>query len=217
MVRHCEAMGNVKRLFQGSSDFDISELGAIQLEFLSKRFQNTPIDRIYSSPLKRAVKTAEAIAKNKGIPVETLDGLKELHGGIVEGKPFAEVFGSDAALADTWDNHPQDFAPEGGETMKSAYKRIWETVKEIAKSNKDKTVVCTSHGGVIRCLSCRLKYGDINRLKDVAWSENTAVSLIEFDSSLNPSIIYLNNHTHLPEEYLNQKTRLAAFMKGSAK
>ena len=76
MVRHCEAMGNVKRLFQGSSDFDISELGAIQLEFLSKRFQNTPIDRIYSSPLKRAVKTAEAIAKNKAYPLKPSTGPK---------------------------------------------------------------------------------------------------------------------------------------------
>ena len=40
MVRHCEAMGNVKRLFQGSSDFDISEIGAKQLEYLKNRFKN---------------------------------------------------------------------------------------------------------------------------------------------------------------------------------
>ncbi|MBR6533831.1 MAG: histidine phosphatase family protein, partial [Clostridia bacterium] len=40
LVRHCEAYGNLNRLFQGVSDFDISEMGAKQLEFLKKRFEN---------------------------------------------------------------------------------------------------------------------------------------------------------------------------------
>ena len=39
-VRHCEALGNVMRIFQGSSDLDITEDGAKQLEYLEKRFQN---------------------------------------------------------------------------------------------------------------------------------------------------------------------------------
>ena len=39
MVRHCEAMGNVKRLFQGSTDLDISETGEKQLEYLNRRFE----------------------------------------------------------------------------------------------------------------------------------------------------------------------------------
>ena len=39
-VRHCEAMGNVMHIFQGVSDFDISEIGKKQLEFLKKKFDN---------------------------------------------------------------------------------------------------------------------------------------------------------------------------------
>ena len=47
MIRHCEAMGNVARVFQGTSDFDISETGAIQLEYLKERFKDIHIDKIY--------------------------------------------------------------------------------------------------------------------------------------------------------------------------
>jgi broad specificity phosphatase PhoE len=45
-VRHCEAEGNVKRIFQGLTDLDISELGAKQLKLLEKRFENIPLDKI---------------------------------------------------------------------------------------------------------------------------------------------------------------------------
>ena len=40
LVRHCEAMGNHKRLFQGSTDSDVSEIGFKQLEYLKKRFKS---------------------------------------------------------------------------------------------------------------------------------------------------------------------------------
>ena len=46
MVRHCEAMGNVKRLFQGSTDLDISETGEKQLEYLKRRFEEIKLDRV---------------------------------------------------------------------------------------------------------------------------------------------------------------------------
>ncbi len=215
IIRHCEAMGNVLRIFQGSSDLDISELGKVQLKYLEERFNGIPLDRIYSSPLKRAIKTAEAVKGIKNIDVEAHEGLIELHGGVVEGKPFAEAFNSIEGLADTWDNHPQDFAPEGGEPMRHAYERIWNTVKQIAEENKGKAVALASHGGVIRCLLCRLLKDDIKELKNVNWSENTAVSLIEFDDSLNPKVIFWNDYSHLPDEFVNRKSRLASFAKGS--
>lgn len=217
IIRHCEAMGNVLRVFQGSSDLDISELGKVQLKYLEERFNAIPLDRIYSSPLKRAIKTAQAVAGVKNIEIEVREGLKELYGGVVEGKPFVEAFNAVPGLADTWDNHPQDFAPEGGETMRHAYDRIWNTVKLIAEQNPDKTVALTSHGGVIRCLMCRLLKGDINELKNIEWCENTGVTLIEFDDSLKPSVVFFNDCSHLPEEFVNRKSRLASFMKGNAK
>ena len=212
IVRHCEAMGNVLRIFQGSTDLDISELGKVQLKFLEERFNAIPLDRIYSSPLKRAQKTAEAIKGAKNLEVENLSGLTELYGGIVEGKPFKEAFNSIEGLADIWDNHPEDFAPDGAEPMRNAYERIWYTIYDIAKENKDKVVAISSHGGVIRCLMCRLSKGNIKELKSIDWCENTGVSLIEFDDNLKPTVVFYNDYSHLPEKFVNRKTRLASFM-----
>ena len=53
-VRHCEATGNLNRTFQGSTNTDITDLGAKQLEKLSERFKEISLDKIYSSPLLRA-------------------------------------------------------------------------------------------------------------------------------------------------------------------
>ncbi len=217
LIRHCEAMGNVLRIFQGTTDLDISELGAKQLKFLEKRFENIHIDRIFSSPLIRTQKTAKAIVGNKNLEIEILDSIIELNGGVVEGRPFVEAFNEIEGLADTWNNHPQDFAPENGEEMRHAYERIWNTVQEIASKNKGKTVACATHGGVLRCLHCRLIYGNIDNLKDTPWSENTAVTLLEFDDKFNLNVKFYNDISHLPEEYVNRKSRIVSKIGGDNK
>ncbi len=212
-VRHCEALGNKNRLFQGVSDFDISEMGKKQLEFLKKRFESIEIDKVYSSPLTRAYKTGLAVKGEKDIPIEKCDGLIELDGGIVEGKPFAETFSAMPDLADAWDSHPQDFHPQGGESMRHAYERIFETVKNLAKENKGKSIACTTHGGVTRCLMCRIMFGSIEKLKDTPWTDNTAIAKILVDDKGNLTLEYYNDAKHLPEEYLPKRNRVSEYMK----
>ena len=210
LIRHCEAMGNLKRVFQGSTDCDISETGAKQLEYLKERFKNIRLDAIYSSPLIRARKTAEAAAFGKGLEIITRQNLTELNGGVLEGRPFQEEFNSIAGLADTWNNHPQDFAPEGGEAMRNAYVRIYEEITELVRINRGKTVAAVSHGGVLRCLMCRVLYNDINRLKDVPWCENTAVTLLKIDDSDKIGVEFFNDYSHVPPEYMPKRSRIVS-------
>lgn len=210
LIRHCEAMGNLKRVFQGSTDCDISETGAKQLEYLKERFKNIRLDAIYSSPLIRARKTAEAAAFGKGLEIITRQNLTELNGGVLEGRPFQEAFNSIAGLADTWNNHPQDFAPEGGEAMRNAYVRIYDEITELVRINRDKTVAAVSHGGVLRCLMCRVLYNDINRLKDVPWCENTAVTLLKIDDSDKIGVEFFNDYSHVPPEYMPKRSRIVS-------
>lgn len=217
LVRHCEAIGNVLRIFQGSTDLDISELGAKQLEFLEKRFENIPLDRVLSSPLLRTQKTAKAIIGKKDIEFEIYNDIIELHGGVVEGRPFQEAFNEIEGLADTWNNHPEDFAPQNGEPMRHAYERIWNAVCTVARENKDKTVALSTHGGVLRCLFSRLLNGSIEKLKDTPWCENTAVSLLEFDDNFNCKVVFYNDFSHLPEEFVNRKSRIVSKIDGDKK
>lgn len=208
IVRHCEAIGNVKQLFQGHTDLDITALGIKQLECLAERFKNIPIERIYSSPLIRARKTAEAVASGCGASITEDSGLTEVNCGDMDGKPFSEIFGKNPVMNEIWLEHPQDFAPEGGEKMTDAYERIWNTVKRIAAENRGKKAVCATHGGVIRCLNCRLLKNDINRLREIPFADNTAVTLIEFDDEMKPSLAYCNDISHLPEALRNANSRV---------
>ena len=211
LVRHCEAVGNQMRLFQGSINTDITELGGKQLEFITERFKDIPIDAIYTSPLFRAQKTAFAVMGDRFMNVKIENDLREINAGIYDGKPFLEAFNSNKEMGDAWYNHPEDFAPEGGERMRDAYERIYNVIVKIAEENPDKTVAVALHGGVIRCLMARLLFGSIEKLNDVTWAENTAVALITYENG-EFNVEFRNDTSHLPEGYLPVRNRLSSFM-----
>lgn len=208
VVRHCETMGNVNHIFQGHTDMEISELGAKQLKELEKRFKNIHIDRVFSSPLPRAKKTGLSIIGDKIIQLELDEGLIEINGGEIEGKDFFKYFEDHPDFKDMWMNHTENFAPKDGEKMTDAYDRIWNAVLRIAKENKGKDIACASHGGVLRCLLCKLIHNDITKLSSVSNVGNTAISLIEFDDDWNYTLRFGNDFSHLTPELLNTKSQI---------
>ncbi len=73
LLRHGESEGNLKQLFQGQLDYPLSESGKRQAAVLARRWQleEASFDRIVASPLSRAQETAEIIAAQLGLAVET--------------------------------------------------------------------------------------------------------------------------------------------------
>ncbi len=204
IIRHCETKANAEKRLQGHIDIDINELGAKQLQALTERFKSIDIDVVFTSPLLRAKKTAEAVAKNKNIPINALDSLIELNCGDYEGMPYAEIGKKIPDFFDIWFNHPWDFAPENGEKMTDAYERIWQAVTDIYKSHKDQNVAIVTHGGIIRCLLCKALKNDITKLCEIPFSENTAVSLLKFSNNMKCDVVYFNDSSHLSQELKNK-------------
>jgi broad specificity phosphatase PhoE len=199
LIRHAEAEGNIKRIFQGHYDGDISENGELQLERLRGRCKSLHFDAVFSSPLRRAYSTAQAAAYHQKLPVTTLDGLKEINGGCWEGclwDDFPHLYPEQNRL---WVNEPWNFQTEGGEPMRAVYNRVWETVIGIAKENEGRSLCVVSHGCAIRNFLCRAMGRPIEELNSVPWCDNTAVSIIDFDEELAPCIVLLNDATHLDE------------------
>ncbi|MDD2839594.1 MAG: histidine phosphatase family protein [Rickettsiales bacterium] len=91
LFRHGETDWNIKKLPQGESDNPLNENGLRQAEECSNFLKNFELDIIYSSPLKRALKTAEIVAKKLNINVKICQDLKAPSLGIVEGKTKAEL------------------------------------------------------------------------------------------------------------------------------
>jgi broad specificity phosphatase PhoE len=63
-LRHGESLWNIKNLCQGQKDIELSENGLKEAEAFALKFANFPIDYICTSPLSRALKTAEIIKKH---------------------------------------------------------------------------------------------------------------------------------------------------------
>ena len=203
LIRHCEAVGNKERIFQGTYDGDVSDFGKIQLEYLALRMRNEPIDFIYSSSRKRAFATANAINKYKNLDIVVDDAVIEINAGDWEGKQFADfpvLFPEESRL---WDNEPHKFIAPNGEKMLDVYNRMVNFVKEKSVEHKNKNIVIASHGCAIRNLMCWVKNKPFDELNDIQWYANTAVNIFEVDDELHPHLLKENDISHLPEEMRN--------------
>ena len=199
VVRHAEAAGNIQRIFQGQVDSDISENGALQLEYLKARFAKTPFDVIYSSPLKRAYKTAQAVNAAQGLPIHTRADLMEICAGDMEEKPFARLPELYPKEWHDWDEEPWNYDPPHGESMRQLYARISAAYEDILRLHAGQRIVIVSHGCAIRNLTCYLKGLPVEQLQTIGWADNTSVMKIRREGGRD-RILYERDISHLSAE-----------------
>ncbi|MDE2670032.1 MAG: histidine phosphatase family protein [Chloroflexota bacterium] len=149
LVRHGESEGNVEGLIQGQLDKPLTDLGHVQAKAVAERLRaDGGIDRIVTSPLSRALQTAEAIASALDLPVTTDDRLMEYDFGELSGltaREVAERYPGWSWLIDGADT-PRDMLP-GEEGWPSFDARIAEAFADLM-ALEGQTVVVT-HGGAI--------------------------------------------------------------------
>ena len=140
IVRHCQAEGNLKRFFQGSIDTDITELGEKQIEKVAELLSGEPIEVMYSSPKKRAMKTAEGINIYHKLPIKTDDEIVEIDAGDWEGVLLTDIEKIYPEQMDNWRNDPAKFHAPNGESMAEVYERVKKALLRIVSENKDAPV-----------------------------------------------------------------------------
>ena len=208
LIRHCQSMGNIEHKFQGQYDADVSPAGEKQLELLGLRFRNEHIDAIYTSPLKRARATAEAIAKYHNMEPIAEPGLIEIDCGRMENLLLTEVARLFPEVALNWDRSPELCEFPGGETMREVYERVNAALDRIIAENPGRTVVVTTHGGVLRNLYARIQYGEPIGIRKSEVFGNTGVStLIAENGGLRFESI--NDLSHLPENMRRPPTHFS--------
>jgi len=204
LIRHAEAMGNVNETFQGSIDEDISEKGFRQLEELKERFKDIKLDRIYTSPLIRAVKTAQYVNYYHNLDLIKIPEIMEINCGDFEGKKWSDLPILFPNEFDKWNNDQENFISPNGESMKQIYNRMSNAMNKIVDENLnlciDKTIAVISHGCAIKTYQCYLNSQPLSYMSKLGWADNTSVSLIKFENNLNSEIVYLNDNSHLSEE-----------------
>src|SRR5258706_14102789 len=91
IVRHGETDWNAERRLQGHSDIPLNENGELQAKNLADELQDITFDLAFSSDLLRAKRTAEIIALEHKLEVQTTKLIREKNYGSLEGKP-SQIF-----------------------------------------------------------------------------------------------------------------------------
>jgi broad specificity phosphatase PhoE len=157
LVRHGETEWNtIKRIQGGASDTPLSETGRRQASGLALRLKDENLRAIYSSPLQRALHTAQNIAQYHQIPIRQLAELKEIDVGELEGKMGADLkVRFDEFICRNGNSEDLVKLP-GGESLSDVQKRAWDTINNIARQYPDGTVVIVTHYFVIITIVCKV-------------------------------------------------------------
>lgn len=143
IVRHGQTAMNHAKLLQGRSDIPLNETGIRQAEKTGDYFVREGIhfDHVFSSPLHRAVETAEAIVKG-ACRVETDERLLEMDYGPYEGISLVNPPEEITYFFSDFTNHA---APEGMEQLASVVKRLGEFLEEIRSSHLSGNILISTH------------------------------------------------------------------------
>lgn len=155
LVRHGETEWNVGEIFRGRIDIDLNETGIKQAGQLAEYLSKVKIDAIFSSPLKRALKTAEIIADYHKLETAIAPGLIDFDYGQWQGLPHQEVKEKYEELYAEWVNHPDRVKMPAGESLEDVRKRATGVVANIIARYGGR-IVLVSHRVVNKVLICAL-------------------------------------------------------------
>ncbi len=147
-VRHCESVWNAEGRVQGHSDVRLSDLGRRQSEAVAEALVSRPIETVWSSPLRRAMETAEPIARRLGLPVQIDPRLKEINAGVFQDKRGADLVVLYPGAYERWLSGDADFRIPGGESRRELAERARAAVDSIRATGREQVAII-AHGGVI--------------------------------------------------------------------
>jgi len=149
LIRHATNDFTGKRLIGRRPGIHLNAAGRRQAETLAEALLAAPIKAIYSSPLERAVETAEPLAAALGLSVEARPGLMEVDFGRWVGKTGGQM--RRTRLWKSIQEQPSTVCFPEGETFMSAQERVCAELAAIQAAHDEKDLVAVfSHADVIR-------------------------------------------------------------------
>ncbi|PSR22332.1 MAG: histidine phosphatase family protein [Sulfobacillus thermosulfidooxidans] len=150
-IRHGETEWNSNQnRYCGRSDIALAETGVFQSRMLAKMLGTIPFDKVFSSPLLRARKTALPITERLGLPLHLDDRLKEIDFGDWEGLTQQEIESNYPQQWQSWIEDPTfNKAGGNGESGIDAAQRMRSFVDDMVTSPFE-TILVISHNTVMR-------------------------------------------------------------------
>jgi broad specificity phosphatase PhoE len=181
LVRHGQTEYNRKRIVQGRGvNSDLNETGRRQAAALGERLREVPFTVAYTSPLRRAVQTTEAILQHhEGLPTFQMEDLEEMSWGRYEGSAAtSDLLEAFDVLKAEWAEGRYDRPIDGGESILDVQRRALRAIEHMNERHQGETVLIVTHGRFLRVLLATLleEYG-LARMQDIKHA-NTAVNKV---------------------------------------
>lgn len=182
LVRHGETAYNAAETFRGRADVPLNETGLKQAALLGDYLADEKIDVVYSSPLQRAVQTAEAVASPHRLKVKLAENLNDIDCGRWEGLTLEEVQVKYEEEYQDWVDTPEQVKIPGGESLADVRNRVTPFIKDAVTRRREGKIVLVAHRAVNKVLICALLGLD----NSMFWSfklDTGAVSRFSFDGN----------------------------------
>jgi probable phosphoglycerate mutase len=196
LVRHGATVLTAEDRFAGATDIPLSDEGREQVRRLAVRLSGEKIAAVFASPLGRTLETASILAKPHELPIQPVDGLREISHGRWEQMTRQEVERQFPREAEDWDRDPYTFAPQGGESGLAVTARALPALMDIVRSQLGQQVLIASHKATIRLLLSSLLGFDPRRYRDNLDQSPAALNIVDFREPSRARLTLFNDTSH---------------------
>lgn len=180
LLRHAQSEYNERGIFQGRLDSDLTPLGFVQARLVAQDFLDKNIEIIYSSPQRRAYKTALMVADILGLDVVVDERIREMSFGEYEGKHFWTLMEKEGELFRAWLSNPLKNPLPTQENMENFRERVESFLKDILNGNY-KSILIVAHGGTLHALVCLAIGLGLENLWNIHM-DNTGITQLSYNS-----------------------------------
>jgi len=197
LVRHGETEWNRLRRFQGRTDIPLNQKGNDQARALALALKDEALTAIYSSPLGRAMETAQHIGSfHPATPVLKEQGLVEMDLGEFEGMDARQWAAEHVDFRKVWERKPATLPMPGGESLRQVQLRAVEALERIAESHgAGSTLLLCAHNFVIATLLCFALGIDLDQFRQLR--QDTAALNILHNNGTAFEVETVNDCRHL--------------------
>jgi len=160
------------------------------------RLSGEAIRAVFASPLGRTMETASILAQPHNLPVQPVDGLREISHGRWEQMTRQEVERQFPEEAEEWGRDPYTFAPQGGESGLAVTARALPALMELVRANLGGRFLVVSHKATIRLLLSSLLGFDPRRYRDNLDQNPAALNIVDFRDPSRSRLTLFNDTSH---------------------
>ncbi|MFJ4519710.1 histidine phosphatase family protein [Streptomyces sp. NPDC088810] len=167
LARHGQTVWHAENRYAGVSDVALTDTGRDQAEALGRWAAGHPVDAVWTSPLSRAVATAEPACRALGLVPRREPGLRECDFGVLEGRTLAEFAADDPPAAEAFRADPVAHPFPGAEDPRAATARGTAALRRIAAAHPGERVLVVAHNTLLRLVLCSLLHIPLSEYRRV--------------------------------------------------